>query len=534
MDYLTPDALYDPEYLKKLQVAASALSNSPDDNSKAGWNGLLQMGLALMGARKGREAEAFGNAGLMGLQARDQYLNQQTVRRGADINQALNLQTLQQHQMAQKAAQASAAEQQSIWGPLGSPRQVQGPQLQNMGPGGPTPDNAARVVPPVVSAPPGSGVGDIVAKLRLSAQAYLRGGDQKSATNLLEAANKMEASGEFSGQPQTYMFDGKPVLVGMNKRGEMKNFTKDSGYAPKPEFDTVNLGGTTQLVNKLTVPPEGQAFEHTPTPGELLVDKRAATANWLKQQELQGADQSLTPDALTNAAFRYNFDGTLPPMGMGKQAALNRNSILNAAADQAKASGLEPGDQRWIQLSRKSEVASLTKLSQQETMVGAFEKTFNKNVDIVQEYSAKVDRTGVPLANKWIQVGKRAIAGDPQLSAYDFAIKSAVNEYAKIISGSMGNTAMAESEVKKIESMLNAAQTPQQVDEVVAFMKRETGNRMSGFSEQRKEINDRIKGGSKLAEAASLQPNQVKTPDGAIQTFSTKQQADAFKKAHNL
>lgn len=218
-----------------------------------------------------------------------------------------------------------------------------------------------------------------------------------------------------------------------------------------------------------------------PTPGELA------------------APEGFSPGAIDNAAARYNMDGTLPPMGMGKEGALGRRAILNRAAEIAAASGVTPEDARIAQLGNKANSAALSKLQQQQTMVGAFEKNFNANADIALELSQGVDRTGVPLANKWINAGKRNIGGDPKLAAFDQAIKSVSNEYAKIISGSMGNTATAQSEIKTMEEKLNSAQTPEQVQAVIALMKRETQNRMTAFEEEKTQLRSTMHGGKQTA-----------------------------------
>ena len=203
---------------------------------------------------------------------------------------------------------------------------------------------------------------------------------------------------------------------------------------------------------------------------------------------------AMSPEAITNAAARYNVDGTLPPMGMGKAGAVIRANILNEAA---KLAALQPGDtpeqQRIRQIANKASSSALTQLKKQAANVGAFERNFQKNADIVLEYSNQVDRTGVPIINKWINVGKRAVVGDPTLAGFDQAIKSAVNEYTKIISGSMGNTQVALGEIKKVESLLSAAQNVEQVREVIGLMKRETGNRLAGFAEEEKSLTDSMR-----------------------------------------
>lgn len=191
---------------------------------------------------------------------------------------------------------------------------------------------------------------------------------------------------------------------------------------------------------------------------------------------------TLTKDALDMAADRFLTDGTLPP-GISKA---NRDAIMNRAAAVAKDKGINPD--RVAQLEVTANKQALGQLSKTETMVGAFEKNFIKNVKIVENLNSKRDSSGVPILQKWINAGKKAVSGDTDLASLNIAIKAVVNEYGKIVSGSMGNTAVAVSEIKRMEDLLNAAQTPQDVQAVLNTMKAETQNRMEGFKEQRAEL----------------------------------------------
>lgn len=235
-----------------------------------------------------------------------------------------------------------------------------------------------------------------------------------------------------------------------------------------------------------------QAQPRQPTEFEQYQKNPAEFSKFKQAAKGESADADglgpLTQSAVDTAATRYLIDGTLPPMGMGKQAAAGRSAILNRAAELGEQSGQTPEEQRQFQIGTSVNKTAMGQLAKQKTMVGAFEKNFVKNADLALNLSNEFDRAGVPLANKWINAGKRAVSGDPELSKLDIAVKATVNEYAKIISGSMGNTAMAEGEIKKVESLLNAAQTPDQVQEVINFMKLETKNRMAGFEEQESEL----------------------------------------------
>ena len=211
----------------------------------------------------------------------------------------------------------------------------------------------------------------------------------------------------------------------------------------------------------------------------------------------------LNEQSVVNAAARYNMDGTLPPnLGRGAQGAKNTARILNEAARIAGERGDTPEAQRIAQIANKATTSALTQLQKQESMVGAFERNFTKNADLAIELSNKTDRTGIPIVNKWINVGKRAVTGDVDLVKFDAVVKSVSNEFAKIISGSMGNTAVALAEIKKIESLLNAAQTPEQVKAVIDTMKRETANRIAGFDEEKKKLKTSLIPEGKKADAA--------------------------------
>lgn len=212
-----------------------------------------------------------------------------------------------------------------------------------------------------------------------------------------------------------------------------------------------------------------------------------------KEQATASDDVTFTPEAISNAAARYNVDGTLPPMGMGKQGATGRAKILNEAARLAGATGDTAEEQRIRQIANKASSTALTALTKQEAAVNAFEKTFNRNADMVAELATKRDQTGMPFAQKWIQAGKRATGNDPELLAYDSAIKGTLNEYTKIVSGSMGNTQAAVSEIERVTKLLNSAQTAEQINAAIRMMKTETENRRIGFKEEKAVLTDSMK-----------------------------------------
>lgn len=320
------------------------------------------------------------------------------------------------------------------------------------------------------------------------------GGVKDQPTYTAALTQLRTALGPDAGADMPAVYDPAAVAAAqqraMTTQQQLDQHSKDLQYQLN-----VNNAAETQRHNKVG---------ETTAQGQLGVAQgnlKVSQARLASEQD--GPDTGFTDDAITNAAARYNIDGTLPATGMGKAGAAARAAILNKAAVLANTSGVSPDDQRIAQLGNKANAAALSKLQQQQTMVGAFEKNFNKNADIALGLSQQTDNTGVPLANKWINAGKRAVTGDPNLSAYDASLKATVNEYAKIVSGSMGNTALAEGEIKKVNDLLNAAQTPAQVSAVLGLMKRETQNRMQGFEDEKTQLKAGMGGKKPIAPAAA-------------------------------
>lgn len=206
------------------------------------------------------------------------------------------------------------------------------------------------------------------------------------------------------------------------------------------------------------------------------------------------ASTEITDEAIEEAAARYNIDGTFPPnIGRGKQGAVLSAKILSRAAELAKADGKNPEDSRVTQLTNKASAQALGQITKQEQMVGAFEKNALKNLDIAVQASKDVDRTGVPALNRWILAGKKSLAGDAAVAKFHAANTTFVNEYAKIMSGSMGNTVVSDSLRRETETLLATKDTPEQYEAVTNLMKQEMANRMKGFAEQKAELTGSMK-----------------------------------------
>lgn len=211
----------------------------------------------------------------------------------------------------------------------------------------------------------------------------------------------------------------------------------------------------------------------------------------MEQADHVGGAEGLSPASIENAAARYNVDGTLPPMGMGKSGSEGRRAILNRAAELNM--GTSGTDQRIAQMDAKAAGGALNQLTKSKTMNAAFEKTANANAEIALGLSDKLPRTGMPLLNGAIQA-VRAGTGSPEATQFAAANETFVAEYAKIMSGGMGNGPVSDAARGKAEKLLTTAMTAEQYKGNVRLLQREMGNRMKGFDDEEKALRGRLGG----------------------------------------
>lgn len=326
-----------------------------------------------------------------------------------------------------------------------------------------------------------------------------------------------------------------------------------------PEAHLSDSGGAITPVSTSTLPgapPPGSVIPgaivtpKTQTPDSVATDKRIAsegalnrgaaatqgTLNRANHLTIAGLDANGHPlnavapgekiDLTTvspvdlEAAHRYNADGTLPPnMGRGQQGMAESKRIRSISAALSEAAGIDPADVRANQLAFKGGGQALSQLIKREAQVGANVRNFDFNAGQVLDLSQKVDRSGIPLVNAWLNAGRRSVSGNPDLSAFDTAVKTTVNEFAQIVSGTTAG-ATTQGEKEKAEKLLSAQQTPEQIMAVINQMRIESQNRMKSFADQKKQTLSGLRPGAWRPPAPTM-PAGSATPVVAPQPAAT-------------
>ena len=203
----------------------------------------------------------------------------------------------------------------------------------------------------------------------------------------------------------------------------------------------------------------------------------------------------IPPQTLSYAAEIYRKTGTMPALGQGSSQL--RQAILGEAARLDAAEGITPSEGAANIVGTKATSSALNQLTKQATLVKSFEKTAVKNGDLALQLSEQTDRTGIPVVNKWVQAGQKSISGNPQISAFNAANETFVNEYAKIMSGSMGNTPVSDAARQHAHDMLSTVQTAEQYKAVHNVLRQEMNNRITGLNQELTATKQSLGGGSK-------------------------------------
>ena len=365
---------------------------------------------------------------------------------------------------------------------------------------------------------------DAVKNFNASNLAYLGSSADKakSAQEIIQAseAHGMTIPDQFKQSPETLMQYLRVINAG-SKAFDLKNVSKDESG----DIITTDITGNTtdikQNPSKAKATPVVVNGKEVIRPldlgnGKTRTERKLSDGTWENLGESSQKDvkpiEEPAPEfseaAINNAAARYNIDGTLPPMGMGKGGATARSLILNRAAELA--SGVNGTDQRVAQLTTKAIASTLLQLKKTKTMIKAFEEMANKNADIALEMSAKVDRSGNPVVNRWFLAANNKIAGDVDTATFNTAVNVFANEYAKIMSGSMGNTPVSDSARKEAHEILNTAQTPAQLRANIKLLQREMKNRLIGLDESEHELIQQMKS----AGTSTKKEDEGKKPTG--------------------
>jgi hypothetical protein len=224
-----------------------------------------------------------------------------------------------------------------------------------------------------------------------------------------------------------------------------------------------------------------------------------------------GVDEPLSDDAVGHQVGMYlaSRGAILPQFGYGKVGVQNRNKFYNSLGKQMDAGGITDSDIASGRAEYKANSSALGQVSKMRNSVESYEKTVLDNMKIIESNLDKGARNGPPIFNRWVQAGRNALQGDPDVTAYNTAIQTVANEYAKVMAGGTGSSAASSDSARaEAHSLINNAQTPAQIKAALSTMRQEMANRINSLRGQETDLKTRLgnkSGGSDLKSKYGLE-----------------------------
>lgn len=215
---------------------------------------------------------------------------------------------------------------------------------------------------------------------------------------------------------------------------------------------------------------------------------------------------NLTVAALKQKQQQYSVDASVLARGgmpmADKGAVMDYDAFVNHAAEKTG------GEVEALQAGFKADSASLVQLQKQADAAISFEHTAQDNFKLAMQLAPEAVPNLGPLMNRWVMEGETML-GDKTIPAYQQALISAVNEYAKIQSGATGAAGSTVDARKDARDHFSTYFNVGQLKPLVDVATKEMGNRELEYNKRIEDIKGRISGKTETDGANSPQGGAV-------------------------
>lgn len=260
---------------------------------------------------------------------------------------------------------------------------------------------------------------------------------------------------------------------------------KDNAQADKPFNTPPKFVGQTGMVFNQALNNGQGGMEYHPEIAAAHATQKAqdAKATAAARIDVQNAILGKLDDSTLNRlATAYNTTGIMPS-GLSRGGPQIPLAVAKRAVQLADANGDSDSSVIAKQYVNKANAANLTNLTKQFGQFSGFQNTMNNVGEQAKQLSAQVDRTNVPILNQIFQSGQRHFTGNTPLAVFDTANNTFVQEYAKIMSGSMSNTPTTDAMSKNAHERLNTAMRNGTYAAVVDQMRTEGQMKTKGLTD---------------------------------------------------
>lgn len=311
----------------------------------------------------------------------------------------------------------------------------------------------------------------------------------------------------YQQQNQSFMYN-----AAKDSANTLKDALGFDGMYAATKNDPIQLMATASHYG-MTVPEFQQAATQAAQKRALETQKATLENQKLITESAAGA--AVDPETLQGMLNVFKSTGNVPAMGMSGKTPLR--------AQFYKALGTPEGAQIVSDAATNKAVRQgiQTAMSTQQNQLAANKTaiaTLDKQLQLAQQYSDKISRSNSPFIAKYQLAAKSGVFGDPDTAAFNNIVKTASNEFAKILSGSAASiSGVTVSSAADAENLLNSAMSKGQFTAVISLMQKEAQYRLQA---QQDTINQLLSDSQNVAGlSSSLKTTQGGATEGQTQTY---------------
>ena len=197
---------------------------------------------------------------------------------------------------------------------------------------------------------------------------------------------------------------------------------------------------------------------------------------------------------------------------LSRFSATDKAKVINKASELALAAGNTSEAESLRRFSIHANQIALNGLTKQEQLVDAYEKTADKQLNLLVELGRKVPKADWPFINSALMKGEKTIAGSPEANNFLSSAIATQGEFAKILSGSTSAAGATDASRREAADMISPYMSEEQLESLVPNLKREMEFRRQGYAEQKAEL---VKGSVQPKNAPASSPKKDITSDPA-------------------
>lgn len=228
-----------------------------------------------------------------------------------------------------------------------------------------------------------------------------------------------------------------------------------------------------------------------------------------EQQDAHVRQVAAKNPALDLDAWTYMLERKLNVRGRGADTSEQAKLIKARAGQIMNDLGLEPSELYARGGELKSNLGAFSKITNQDTMVRAFEGTLLKNAQLAQKLSEDYKRGDLQLYNRVLGAFKTG-TGDSEALALSAQLHGLANEWGKIMAGSTGSMGVPISEANAANEFFSKGLSNGQLDALIKnVMIPDAHNRAASNQEEKERLLGSIRGvtRSNKPDAGGPKPN---------------------------